>query len=84
MDGADAEEIIVANQQGIENDNPEEVKFAYVTGGLEDSFVEDKGFILLSQGIREHVCNLLRGGDKAFKLREQKYQLTAQEKHAVS
>lgn len=74
--GADAEEIIVANQQGIGNTNPDGVKFAYVTGALEDSFTKDDGFILTSQGIREHVCDLLEGGDKAFKLREQKYQLS--------
>ena len=76
--GADAEEIIVANQQGIGNANPDEVKFAYITGALEDSFTNDTCFMLLSQGIREHVCDLLEGGDKAFKLREQKYQLSIQ------
>ena len=76
--GADAEEIIVANQQGIGNDNPDEIKFAYITGALEDSFMTDTRIMLLSQGIREHVCDLLEGGNKAFKLREQKYQLTIQ------
>ena len=79
MVGADAEEIIIANQQGIGNANPGGVKFAYVTGALEDSFVDDSNeFMLLSQGIKEHVCDLLEGGDKAFKLREQKYQLSIQ------
>lgn len=76
--GADAEEIIVANQQGSGNINPEGVKFAYVTGALEDSFIDDNGSVLLNQGIREHVCDLLEGGDKAFKLRELKYQLSKQ------
>jgi len=76
--GADAEEIIVANQHGIGSINPDEVKFAYVTGALENSFVDEMGYMLLSQGIREHVCDLLEGGDRAFKLREQKYQLSAQ------
>ena len=82
--GADAEEIIVANQQGIGNVNPDGVKFAYITGALEDSFVDDNDSMLLSQGIREHVCDLLEGGDKAFKLREQKYQLSSPSKHIVS
>lgn len=79
--GADAEEIIVANQQGIGNVNPDGVKFAYVTGALEDSFVGDNDSMLLKQGIREHVCDLLEGGDKAFKLREQKYQLDTQSRY---
>lgn len=82
--GADAEEIIVANQQGIGNVNPEGVKFAYITGALEDSFVDDNDSMLLSQGIREHVCDLLEGGDKAFKLRERKYQLSAPSNHNIS
>jgi len=80
--GADAEEIIVANQQGIGNVNPGAVQFAYVTGALENTFTDDNSFILLKQGIREHVCDLLEGGDKAFKLREQKYQLAIQSRHA--
>ena len=78
--GADAEEIIVANQQGVGNANPDGVKFAYITGALEDSFVSDNGYLLMDQGIREHVCDLLEGGNKAFQLREQKYQLTTQAK----
>ena len=81
--GADAEEIIVANQQGIGNVNPDGVKFAYITGALENSFIDENDSMLLSQGIREHVCDLLEGGDKAFKLREQKYQLSTPSKHPV-
>lgn len=73
--GADAEEIIVANQQGLGNSNPENVKFAYITGSLENTYECDDESVLLRQGIREHVCDLLEGGDKAFQLREQKYQL---------
>ncbi|MDY4582906.1 MAG: hypothetical protein SPD81_08665 [Candidatus Faecousia sp.] len=73
--GADAEEIIVANQQDISNSNPDNVKFAYMSGALEESYQNEEEAILLKQGIREHVCDLLEGGDKAFQLREQKYQL---------
>lgn len=73
--GADAEEIIVANQHGIGNTNPDNVKFAYVTGALEETFTSDDACVLLKQGIREHVCELLEGGDEAFKLREAKYQI---------
>ena len=73
--GADAEEIIVANQEGIGNSNPENIKFAYKCGALENSFKAGNSEILLSCGIREHVCELLEGGNKAFRLREKKYQL---------
>lgn len=73
--GADAEEIIVANQHGVNNLNPDKVKFAYRSGALEESFHEDSKFVLLRNGIREHVCDLLEGGDDAFRVREHKYQL---------
>ena len=73
--GVDAEEIIVANQAGIGNRNPGDVKFAYRSGALEDTYFGDEEEILLRQGIRQHVCDVLEGGDKAFQLREQKYQL---------
>lgn len=72
--GADAEEVIVANQQGNNSLNPDCVKFAYYSGALEDSFNNDKDSVLLSKGIREHVCELLEGGTEAFRLREKKYQ----------
>lgn len=73
---ADAEEVIVANQNGINNKNKDDVKFAYVTGSLENSFVDnEKNEILLKQGIREHVCEILEGGLEAFKHREAKYNL---------
>ena len=72
--GADAEEVIVANQQGNNSLNPDCVKFAYYSGALEDSFNNDKEAVLLSKGIREHVCELLEGGTEAFRLREKKYQ----------
>lgn len=72
--GADAEEVIVANQQGNNSLNPDRVKFAYYSGALEDSFNNDKDSVLLSKGIREHVCELLEGGTEAFRLREKKYQ----------
>lgn len=73
--GADAEEIIVANQHGINSPNPKGVKFMYRTGALEESFQNDNSNILLCQGIREHVCDLLEGGNAAFQERENKYHL---------
>ena len=73
--GADAEEIIVANQHGINSPNPGKIKFAYRSGALEESFQNNNSNILLCQGIREHVCDLLEGGNVAFRERENKYHL---------
>ena len=73
--GADAEQVIVANQHGVHNENAGGTKFAYVSGSLENSFSKKTGNIpiLESQGIREHVCEILEGGEDAFKKRENKY-----------
>lgn len=73
--GADAEEIIVANQHGVNCPNPDGKKFVYRTGALEESFKNNKECTLLRQGIREHVCDILEGGNDAFRIRENKYQL---------
>lgn len=72
---ADAENIIVANQEGINNKNAGGIKFQYINGPLENTKLkdEDDDFILSSQGIREHICDILEGGRLAFEKREQKY-----------
>lgn len=74
----DAENIIVANQEGqgtVLADG--EYRFSYVNGSLEHSFAKNNtiSHILLQQGIREHVCDILEGGNEAFKQREKKYSL---------
>jgi predicted ATP-dependent endonuclease of OLD family len=73
--GADAELVIVANQDGIKNKNQDSIKFEYYAGSLENTMAKDitVDTVLLSQGIREHVCDVLEGGDKAFLIREKKY-----------
>jgi predicted ATP-dependent endonuclease of OLD family len=74
--GADSELVIVANQQGIKNKNTDEnKKFQYVTGSIENTRIKDDEIksILDSQGIREHVCDILEGGTTAFINRERKY-----------
>ena len=74
----DAENIIVANQQGQETKSEAgRYRFEYVNGALEHSFPKNEGIksILLSQGIREHVCDILEGGGEAFKQRERKYSI---------
>lgn len=73
--GADSELVIVANQNGIKTENQNGKKFEYLGGSLESSKAFDPRcrFVLQAQGIREHVCSVLEGGDKAFTLREKKY-----------
>ena len=73
--GADAEQVIVANQHGADSRNEGKVKFQYYSGALEDSQRKDISIqtVLVSQGIREHVCDILEGGLEAFSRREKKY-----------
>ncbi|MFJ2047907.1 hypothetical protein PTQ21_06185 [Paenibacillus marchantiae] len=65
---ADAEQVIVASNDG-------EI-LSYVSGSLENTFKNDSiTKTLLKQGIREHVCDILEGGELAFGKRERKYGL---------
>lgn len=72
---ADAENVIVANQEGADTPNLGGVKFQYINGALEDTQQrsENSECILSSQGIREHICDILEGGRVAFEKRERKY-----------
>lgn len=75
--GADAEEVVVANQSGQEvgRDN-RKFRFEYVSDALEDSFELDETVepaVLYRKGIRQHACEILEGGQEAFQKREQKY-----------
>ena len=73
--GADAENIIIANQHNEKEKNRDSVKFQYVNGSLENTKPKDEKceYILESQGIREHIFDILEGGTEAFVKREQKY-----------
>lgn len=75
--GADAEEIIIANQNGKNSPNTDSIKFEYVSGSIENRKAKDISDtdcpILQWCGIREHVCDILEGGEVAFKHREHKY-----------
>ena len=73
--GADSENVIVANQQGNNSENRNGIKFQYLNGSLESTKARDASnpIILESRGIREHVCDILEGGDDAFRKREAKY-----------
>lgn len=72
---ADSENVIVANQEGTDSHNFNGNKFQYINGSLESTKVKntEEPVILKSQGIREHVCDILEGGKDAFEKREKKY-----------
>jgi predicted ATPase len=72
--GADAELVIVANQHGADTPNQDGIKFEYYGNSIENSFKDEAcSTILLRQGIREHICDILEGGNTAFQIRERKY-----------
>ncbi len=75
--GSDAEEVIVANQDGKNTPN-DTYKFEYATGAIEhcDRTSEGEG-VLYQFSIQQHICDILEGGREAFKQREQKYRINA-------
>lgn len=76
--GADAEAVIIANQEGRETKNRSR-RFEYRCGAIEntspltDSDGKELGGILNQKGIQEQICDILEGGKKAFELRRHKY-----------
>ncbi|WP_090523694.1 TrlF family AAA-like ATPase [Mucilaginibacter sp. NFR10] len=71
----DSELVIVANQNGQDKGKTnDKFQFEYVAGSLEHTFKnESNAGILQQMGIREHVCDILEGGEDAFRYRERKY-----------
>ena len=78
--GGDAEEIIVANQAGKNSPN-NKYRFEYRSGAIEnespsfDEYGNTVTGVLYSQGIAQHICDVLEGGVKAFDLRKNKYRI---------
>ena len=76
----DAEQVIVANQQGNTTPN-NKYRFEYRTGSIEDDLpvYDNSGTIihgiLNAQGIQQHICDILEGGEKAFAKRKNKYNI---------
>lgn len=72
--GADAEQVIVANQEGKGTKNKSSM-FEYVSGAIEHTFIEDDSIeeVLYRRGIQEHICDVLEGGEEAFNKRKNKY-----------
>jgi hypothetical protein len=73
--GSDSELIIVANRNGEDRKNIDGKQFNYLTGSIENSFNknEDCEDTLSAQGIRQHACEILEGGKKAFEHRMNKF-----------
>lgn len=78
--GGDAEEIIVANQAGNNSPN-RKYRFEYCSGSIENNIPIFNASgdivpgILNQQGIQQHICDILEGGEKAFDLRKNKYRI---------
>ncbi len=73
--GGDAEEIIIANQQG-KNSKNDKFRFEYRTGAIEDETYDESSVgILNARGIQQHICDILEGGKVAFDLRKNKYRM---------
>ncbi len=75
--GSDSEQVIVANRNGTDRKNADGKQFNYLTGSLEftdkkDCACEDT---LGSQGVCEHACEILDGGEQAFEKRNNKYNI---------
>ena len=78
--GCDADEIIIANQDGTTSPN-KQYKFEYRSGAIENNVPvfksngEIETGILNSQGIQQHICDILEGGEIAFAKRKNKYNM---------
>lgn len=76
--GADAEEVIIANQRGKDTENAS-ARFEYRSGAIENDEVpkDESGNvlpgILNKAGIQTQICDILEGGKIAFQLRKSKY-----------
>jgi len=77
--GSDSEQIIVSNRNGDDRPNEDGKEFNYFSGSIENTegknIEKEKIDILKSQGIREHSCDVLDGGEIAFEHRRDKYNL---------
>lgn len=74
--GSDSEEVIVVNRHGADRPNANGKFFNYATGSLENTKKKGNNCdTLSSQGIREHCCEILDGGEEAFQKRQSKYNI---------
>ena len=74
--GADAEQVIVANRHGVNTKNVDGRTFDYFSGSLEHTRPRREVEIELEcGGVREHACDILDGGEEAFRKRKRKYKI---------
>jgi hypothetical protein len=72
--GADSEQVVVTNRHGDDRQNKDGRLFGYFTGSLEHSAErKDSPIAFELGGIREHACEILDGGEEAFRKRQEKY-----------
>lgn len=71
----DSEQILVSNFD-LSKLN-QDTHIFYVSGGLEHSrkFNNEENILLHQRGIKQHICHVLEGGERAFKERERKYSI---------
>lgn len=74
--GSDAEQVVVANRHGANTKNAGERTFDYFSGSLEHTRQRREEEVELEcGGIREHACDILDGGEEAFRKRRRKYKI---------
>jgi len=75
--GSDSEEVIIVNRHGKDRKNKDGRYFDYLSGSLENTMLFNDSIeeTLLSQGVREHCCVILDGGEEAFAKRKSKYNI---------
>jgi hypothetical protein len=81
--GADSEQVIVANRHGEDRKNADGLQFNYLSGSIENKKDLDSKSTdtLKSQGIREHACQILEGGELAFEQRGNRYNINRDREH---
>jgi hypothetical protein len=71
--GADPEQVIVASRHGVNTKNVDGRTFDYFGDSLEHTRQRREVEIELEcGGIREHACDILDGGEEAFRKRKRK------------
>ncbi len=73
--GTDSEQVIVANQKGQnKTSGTQKQQFDFAAGAIENNDGDPNSTDVLKRwGIREHICQILEGGEEAFKKRDQRY-----------
>jgi len=73
--GADCEQVIIANQEGSDSKNLSK-RFEYISGSIENTYINaNESCYLYRRGIKEHICDILEGGEESFKKRQKKYNI---------